>query len=197
MKLMRTGSKQLLFFFTPEELASIIKTFEMQNAVSYYQTGLFSSTGALKIESLLELPSIGYLDKGDWNHSPSYLVLAKGNNAVSREIVLKKGGFSYAIDQQENYDTVIFKPSGIFTENILVAGRLVTGSTTTYSVKMFQAFAKIIKSNATRIGVFYVGPDAKSKLIDGWRLVTNADSPMEYDLVLDQRLEKAKVIQHM
>ncbi|MBD2768467.1 hypothetical protein IC235_11255 [Hymenobacter sp. BT664] len=182
---MRPGSKQLLFFLTPAELVELMAAFESQNVVSYHQAGTFPSPKTLTAFSLIEEASLGHLTSGDWNQSPTYLISAPETKIVVREIILQRGGYSYAIDQQKNPDTVVFKPSGIFTEGILVAGSLVTGSSTAYSTMTFQAFAKIIKQRTTRIGVFYVGPDARAKLMLGWRLVTTASSPKEYDLALD------------
>ena len=41
-----------------------------------------------------------------------------------------------------------------------------------------------IKKEFKRIGAFYVGKEAEEKLKTGWRLVTNENSPKEYDLAL-------------
>ena len=182
---MRPGSRQISFFFTPSEITSVIKEFENRYAVEYHQAGVFQSPTTTIIPSLSLESSLGYLKVGDWNHSPNYLIVAQNTAVCLREISLRKGGYSYAVDQQKNPDTIILKPSGIFKGEILVAGSLSTGSNTACSVSMFQDLAKVIKKRTSRIGAFYVGPEAKEKLRVGWRLVTIASSPKEYDLVLE------------
>ena len=146
---------------------------------------MFPSPANPIITSLLEESSLGHLTIGDWNHSPDYLLAAPSDEIVVREIALRKGGHSYAIDQQENPSMAVFKPSGLFMDGILVAGSLQIGTRSSYSGLLFQALTKIIKKHTRRIGAFYVGSDAEEKLRLGWRLVTTASSPKEYDLALE------------
>jgi len=178
-------ANQLFFFLTPDELIALIQSFESTHAISYYQTGLFSSPANLAITSLLEEKSLSYLTIGDWNHSPSYLLAAPSDEIIVREITLRQGGNSYAIDQRENPDMAVFKPSGLLTQDVLIAGSLQIGTRGSYSGLLFQTLTKIIKKHTRRIGAFYVGPDAEEKLRLGWRLVTSASSPIEYDLALE------------
>lgn len=180
---MRAGAKQLLFFFTSTELATVIEEFEIKYSVSYYKMGALSAPEAVIAGPLAE--QLGHLAIGDWNHSPCYLIIKQNSEVAFREIKLQKGDFSYVIDQQKNPDTIIFKPSGVFAKEILIAGSLSTGSNSSHSVKMFQIFAKIIKRYSSKIGLFYVSPNAKKDLALGWRLVTSSTSPKEYDLALD------------
>ncbi len=183
---MRAGGKQLLFFLTPLDLSIVIESIEDSAEIVYYKMGLFPLPTTSAISSLVRNSELGYLTKGDWNHSPSYLITTPDAEIVTREIILKKGGYSYAVDQEENPDTVIFKPSGVFTEGILIAGALGTLSNTAYSLKSFKAFSKIIKQYTSKIGLFYVGADAREKLKLNWRLIVNSSSPKEYDLTLNE-----------
>ena len=178
-------ANQLYFFLTPDELMAVIQSFESTHTVSYYEAGMFPSPANPVITSLLEEKSLGYLTIGDWNHSPDYLLAAPSDEIIVRKITLRKGGYSYSVDQGENPDMAIFKPSGLLTQGILVAGSLQIGTRSSYSGLLFQALTKIIKKHARRIGAFYVGSDAEEKLRFGWRLVTTASSPKEYDLALE------------
>ncbi|MDO7846237.1 hypothetical protein Q5H92_07715 [Hymenobacter sp. M29] len=178
-------ANQLYFFLTPNELVSVIQSFESNYTVSYYEAGMFPSPDNPMIPSLLEVKSLGYLTIGDWNHSPDYLLAAPSDEIIVRKITLRKGGYSYSVDQYENPAMAVFKPSGLLTPGILIAGSLQIGTRSSYSGLLFQGLTKIIKKHTRRIGTFYVGSDAEEKLKLGWRLVTSASSPKEYDLALE------------
>ena len=181
---MSSRGHQLFFFFTPSELVKLLEDFEARYNLSYYRAGTFPQSVAPAIASLLEEKSLGRLAIGDWNHSPSYLLTAPDEKVVIREIALRKGGYAYAVDQGENPEMARFKPSGQFTEGILVAGSLDTFTRISYSGILFQTLVKLIKQRTRHIGAFWVGPEAEEKLREGWRLVTIATSPREYDLML-------------
>ena len=182
---MSSRGHQLHFFFTPSEQAALIKEFEAKHNLSYYRTGMFPQPVAPMISSLLDEKSLGHLAIGDWNHSPSYLLTAPDEEVVIREITLRKGGYTYAVDQRENSVMARFKPGGQFADGILVAGSLDTPTRISYSGILFQALVKLIKKRTRHIGAFWVGPEAEEKLRLGWRLVTIASSPQEYDLALE------------
>lgn len=136
--MMKSGNKQLLFFFTPSELISVVEALETHCAVSYYLAGTSPLNKVVGTSSLAKEPSLGQLINGDWNHSPSYLIASLNSPVATREITLRKGGSSYAIDQQINPDTIVFKPSGAFDKNILIAGSIGTITNSTYSAKLFK-----------------------------------------------------------
>lgn len=181
---MTTGSKELLFFLSPTDLVEVIKKFEICYKQSYYQMDITSPEEANELTSLLAEPSLGRLTIGDWNHSPTYLVTVPDAKICIEEIKLRKGGHSFSITQTDNPNSVIFKPSGIFDDRVLIAGSLTTISLTPYSLKTFNIFAKIIKQHSSKIRSFYVGSDAYTKLNLGWRLVTSASSPSKYNLAI-------------
>jgi hypothetical protein len=66
-----------------------------------------------------------------------------------------------------------------------VAGSIETFSRSSYSGLLFQAFGKLLKQRTRCIGSFWVGPAAEEKLGLGWRLVTSAASPREYNLAVE------------
>lgn len=164
----------------------LIQDFEARFNLSYYRIGMFSQPVAPAISSLLSEESLGHLAIGDWNHSPDYLLTAPDEGVIVREITLRKGGYSYAVDQGENPEMACFRPSGQFAEGILLAGSLDTFTQISYSGILFKALVKIIKKRARYIGAFWVGPEAEERLRQGWQLVTSASSPREYDLALDK-----------
>lgn len=176
----------LHFFLTPAEQVALFDAFEARHHVSYYRAGNSSVSEAPPLSSLLGEESLGHLVIGEWNHSPSYLLTGPDERVAVREITLRKGGYSYAVDQQLNPELAHLKPCGQFAENILVAGSLHTYSRISYSGLLFQALSKLLKQRSRWIGSFWVGAEAEVNLRHGWRLVTSASSPREYDLALEE-----------
>jgi hypothetical protein len=173
------------FFLTPAEQGGLLEAFEARHELSYYRAGSFSTPDAPALSSLLGEASLGHLTIGDWNHSPGYLLTAPDEGVVVQEITLRRGGWTYSVDQLENPELARLKPGGEFAESILVAGSVDTCSRLSYSGLLFQGFGKLLKQRTRRIGAFWVGPEAEEKLRRGWRLVTSASSPREYDLALE------------
>lgn len=91
----------------------------------------------------------------------------------------------YAVNQGKNPALACLRPGGEFTEGVLVAGSVETFSRSSYSELLFQALVKLLKQRTRCIGSFWVGPAAEEKLRLGWRLVTIAASPREYDLAVE------------
>jgi hypothetical protein len=172
----------LYFFLTPAEQVALLEDFEAYSQVAYYQAGSFSVPDAPAIASLASEALLGQLASGDWNHSPNYLLAFPEEEVVVQEIALHKGGYAYAVDLGENPALARLRPSGQFTEGVLVAGSLETFTRFSYAGRLFQALGKLLKQRTRRIGVFWVGPEAEEQLRLGWRLVTSVSSPREYDL---------------
>lgn len=105
---------------------------------------------------------------------------------VVRQIQLRKGGCGYAVDQGDNPALACLRPSGQLAPELLIAGSVDTFARSSYSGRLFQAFRKLLQQRSRRIGSFWVGPLAEEKLRLGWRLVTNASAPRQYDLTVAQ-----------
>jgi hypothetical protein len=175
----------LYFFLTPAEQVALLDDFEARHPVAYYRADTSPVPDAPAIASLVNEEALGHLSIGDWNHSPSYLLTFPEEGVVVQEITLRKGGYVYAVDQGKNSALACLRPCGQFTEGVLVAGSVETFSLISYSGLLFQALVKLLKQRTRRIGSFWVGPAAEEKLRLGWRLVTSASSPREYDLAVE------------
>lgn len=177
-------SKQLFFFVTTSDIQSILQKFESSNAVQYIQTGMFDDFSVTLFNSMFNYEFLGYSISGDWNQLDSFLILPVGVKVNIREVPQKRGGLKYAIDQMQNPQSIVFKPGGILREGVIVAGSIGTISDHKYSILLYRNLSNQMKKEFSKIGNFHVGEDAKRKLSDGWRLVTNEKSPKDYDLVL-------------
>ena len=175
-------SQQTFFFADRHDIEPIITLIESIFDIKYCGTGMFLTIDHKYYGSLLDFEGFGSVNNGDWNQSKSFLVLPSEGELIVRNVPQKAGGIRYAIDQQNNPKSIVIKPSGIFKEGVLVAGMLGTISHDDFSLKLFKEFSSKIKKTFTKLGQFYVGPNAKVKLENGWRLVTNEQSPKEYDI---------------
>jgi len=165
-------------------LKPILTPIESIENIKYYEAGVFDFPDVPCYSTYSLIPNLGQVNSGDWNHCKFYAICPKSNPINKRLIPLKKGGVRYAIYQDNNPRSVILKAGGVFRDGILVAGSIGTISQDAFSMALFNSYAKLIKKNFSKIGTFYVGPNAKLKLQSGWRLVTNEKSPKEYDLKL-------------
>ena len=175
-------SQQTFFFADRHDIEPIITLIESVFDIKYFETGMFLTTDFNHYDSLLDFEGFGSVNNGDWNQCKSFLILPRESDLVVRNVPQRAGGIRYAIDQQNNPKSMVVKPSGIFKEGVLVAGMVGTISNDDFSVKLFKDFSSKIRKTFTKLGQFYVGPNAKVKLEKGWRLVTNEQSPREYDL---------------
>jgi hypothetical protein len=175
-------SIQTFFFADYDDIKSIIESIESDNYVKYCQVGLFDINPTPELNSFFELTTIGYVKYGDWNLNSAFLIVDKNSDINIRSVEQIKGGIKYAVDQKNNPNSIVFKPSGIYKEGVFVAGSIGTISETDFSKKLFKTYSSLIKKNFMKVGSFYVGKNALNKLNNGWRFVTNEKSPSEYDL---------------
>ncbi|MBS1665191.1 MAG: hypothetical protein JST68_29365 [Bacteroidetes bacterium] len=175
-------TKQIIFFADRNDFAPIVESFEAVNDVCYFQTGLFDARPVDKYKSLLENGNLGKAKSGDWSFNDSYLILPRNVDVVIREVQQRKGGSRFAVDQLANSKSIYLRPSGIFQDEIFVAGSVGTVSENDISIALYKEIAHLIKVQFRKIGVCYVGRGAETKLNSNWRLVTNDKLPREYDL---------------
>ena len=179
------STKQILFFAERSDLQYILDNVETSNNISYSEAGVFDIIDIPTYNSHKEMHNLGKVNNGDWNHNKFYIVHGKEEIINKRIVSLKTNGVRYAVYQDTNQRTIIFKPGGIFEDGVLVAGSLGTISEEPFSIKLYNQYSKIIKKSFVKVGAFYLSLRAKEKLDNGWRLVTNVKSPIEYDLKSD------------
>ncbi|MDB5228820.1 MAG: hypothetical protein JWN78_3013 [Bacteroidota bacterium] len=175
-------SKQIFFFAELADVEIIFKNdIESVANICYYLIGLFNQPSTLHFNSIHEIKNLGTVNNGDWNHIDDYLVMPKTIKANVRIVPQKDGNTKYAFDQMINMKSVALKFGGIYKDGILVAGRVGTISTDSTSIDLYKLISSKIKKNFHKVGDFYVSKEAMGKLESGWRLVTNVNSPQEYD----------------
>jgi hypothetical protein len=173
--------KRVSFFATEQDLQQLLTAFEAKAHCQYYEQGSFENNVVVSYKSLLDVPRLGTVQQGDWNHATRLLVLPQGIPLVVRPCPQRRGGMRYIIDSVENPISFTLTLGGVLQPGVLVASGAVTGATDKAALSLFSCLARLVKKQP-RTGVFYLGQQASSYFEQGWRLVTNAQSPIEYDL---------------
>jgi hypothetical protein len=170
--------KRVSFFAEAQDLRQLITAFEATTPCQYYAADAFESDHIPAYASLPALPQLGTVQYGDWNLALRLQVLPIGVPLVVRSVAQRAGGVHYFIANQEGFNLTL---GGVFQPGVLVASTASTLATDATSLALFGNLVKLVKKQP-RIGIFYVGEQAHRHLQEGWRLVTNASSPAEYDL---------------
>src|SRR5262249_1559815 len=102
---------------------------------------------------------------------------------VAREIRLTDGSIRFCVDQLSNPDSVTFISGGIWSDDIVLHGRVATASDTEASQQLMKRFAAVFRKKFSKIKAFWVGPRAMALLDAGRRLTISVQSPREFDLV--------------
>lgn len=173
---------QQSFFGTTTDLSSLVRAIESEQLLRYVLTGLFDVPDAISIQSLLDVPDLGRVEFGNTNQSSGYLVASRELNVELRPVPQRRGGVKYAVDQTANPNTIVFRPGGAFGESCLIAGQVGFTSNAPRALELFHLFMGSIQRQFTKVKSFYVGKEAGQLLDNGWRLTTNAKSPVLYDL---------------
>jgi hypothetical protein len=172
---------QVNFFASKSDLEFLQQGIETKHRLQFVEAGLFDVVLQTRTETLLG-PNFGIALKGDGNHEITYLVADLATAIQVRAVPQHKGGVKYAIDQQMNPGTIVFRPGGTYGENVLIAGFVGTISDAASSLAIFQLFKREINAQFKGIKSFLVGREAAVLLQKGWRLMNNVESPSLYDL---------------
>ncbi len=175
----------LSFYVTKTDLESLLRSIESKRRLQIVISGLFDSPHIYLMQSLVNIPNLGYIAAGDINQTIAYLVANHEISIKVRPVLQRRGNIKYAVDQLDNPQTIVFKPGGSFDEKCLIAGQVGTTSDDPNSLELFQWFCKEIRDQCTKIKSFYVGKEAGVLLDQGWRLTANTKMPTCYDLKRD------------
>jgi hypothetical protein len=172
------------FFATKADLERLLRAIEAKLELQFVRTGLFDVPIQNRALTLID-SSLGIAVKGDNNQEATYLIANPMESIQIRAVPQHGGGAKYAVDQQANPKTIVFRPGGAFCGTSIIAGYVGTISEDPTSLTLFQLFSKETKRQFNRIKSFYVGTEAGELLNQGWRLTSSVKSPPLYDLTRD------------
>lgn len=173
---------QSLFYALSEDLVALVRAVEVEGALDYVETGVFSTRTVHRLTSALDIRRLGEATGDSAAHCDTYLVTLPGLPIETRRIELTAGGLRYAIDQLINPDTITFSPAGAHGKGLIIHGRAGTASDTAISSDLMKRFRKELRRQFRKVKAFYVGPEAYKAFLSGTRLTLSTQTPREFDL---------------
>jgi hypothetical protein len=174
-------SRSVHFFGTRQDLRDLLSAVEDSWGLRYYRAGILPSVEPEYWDSGQLLPTLGMASTGDQSKEPWYLIVSQGTPVQTRQIPQRRGRVRYAIDQDLNPGSVVFRPGGAF-EDALIAGQLGTTTEDPISIDLLDCFVREVRVQFERIRSYYVGKEAEIMLDRGHRLTACVYSSKEYDL---------------
>jgi hypothetical protein len=171
-------------FATRDDLVPVLQEVELRHALKYLECGLFGDAERPVFHSSSELENLGISVAGDSNLEPTFLVLRSQASLKVREVLQRRGGIKYAVDQMNNPESIALKPGGRYGDSAIIAGMVGTVHHDKVAGELMAAFLKAFKARFTRVKSYMVGPEALKLLNLGFRLTKSISSPREFDLAL-------------
>jgi hypothetical protein len=178
---------QIRFFALKDDLIPVLDVVERKGPLKYTLTGNFlvaEMKGEITVfETGTDIPDLGTAS-GDQQAACDSFLVCEGNVEIRLRRIRGNDGDRVCVDQLVNADTVTFTPGGIWNGDVVLSGRVATVSDTVVAQTLMRRFKSAIKKTFTKVGAYYIGPNALTLLKSGRRLTDAVQSPPEYDLKL-------------
>lgn len=175
-------NKQIYFYGVQGDLFKIIESLESIFEIKYAQAGLLNEKPSC-ILSLSNNSEVGNVKYGNWNFNPKFLILPKDKELKIRSVEQKKGGIKYAVDQMENDDSVVIYLGGTYQNTAIIASKIATLKDSKFAKDILIHVSNYMKNNFNNVKGFFVSSIAVDKSTEGYRLTTDVDSHVDYDLI--------------
>src|SRR3990172_8087205 len=103
-----------LVFATKKDWTPVLSSLERVLQIKYVESGMFSDPEPATYESFRALPGFGEAVWGDAVAEQRYLILKQDAPIYSRSVRLNTGETRYVIDHDNNPESVILSPGGLF-----------------------------------------------------------------------------------
>jgi hypothetical protein len=171
------------FFATRRDLLPGLRAIEQSESLRYVLNELRDDAAFGAVPALQDDPVLGHSTTGDVVSSPQYFVFREGDVPQPRAVPQRRGGTKYVLEPTG--DCVILKCGGVHdATGALVAGELQQPlEPSRAAVELFRLFTRELFRDFTRVGLYWLGPEALKGFRAGQRLVTiGVRSPRAYDL---------------
>lgn len=177
--------QRLLTFATKGDWTLVLSSLEQVLQVKYVESGMFSDPNPAVYQSFRELPRFGEAVWGEDGAEQRYLILKQDAPIYSRSVRPNTGETRYAMDHDNNLESVIFSPGGLFQKSrAVISGEVSKLSKLPAAEEIFSTLSKLVKKHFPAIQVYRVGAEARMLGTQGYRLTASISSPVEYDLSL-------------
>jgi len=176
------AANQTSFFATYNDMKNVLEQFEREENVLYVLAGLFDIETPQVFETYRVLNSLSISVDGDATHVPGYLIVSDIKKIAIREVPQRSGGSKFGIDQAKIPDSLYFQSGGVFSNEIVVPGRIGVTYQTPISRRLYGTFAKLIVKNFIKVKSYYVGSEVYDLWKNGMRLGLSLKASPEIDL---------------
>jgi hypothetical protein len=164
------ASTQTNFYATYNDVAKVLEQFEAQERVTYVRTGLFDQRTPAIFEAFRAINGLSISLDGNAHLVPGYLIVSDPDAIAIREVPQLAGGTKFAIDQQLIKDSLYFQSGGLFSDQVIVPGKIGITYQTAVAKRLYRTFAKILVSKFSKVRSYYVGSEAHVLWQNGMRL---------------------------
>ncbi len=171
---------QIVFFAAGSDLTIVFSSICEKHRLSLVQAGSFNGEPHV-YTSIADVPDIGKSVVEDQSKDRFFLFIFTNTPVRPRLIRQNNGIERFVYDQMENPNSVILKPGGVI-KSAVISGQLGTASVSPVAIDLFKILTKSVKTSFKKIGSYYVGPEAKKLMDEGYRLTANLNAPTKYDL---------------
>jgi hypothetical protein len=173
--------RQILFFALKNDLIPVFEAVERSRPLKYVLMGWFPEAYSETFAHGIEIPNLGKASASSAINCESFLVTER-SEPIKAEPVYPPTGKRFSIDQLLNPNTVTFTPAGIWSDEIILNGRVATASDSKLSQELMRTFHSAIKKHFRKVRAFWVGAQAFALFEVGKRLTISSQSPPDFDL---------------
>jgi hypothetical protein len=174
---------QHLFFATRADLLNGIEHVESRWNFECVRYEMRSDQSFSFLDSLLAVPTLGQSATGDTAKDADYFVYPRDRRPRVRSIPQRKGGVRYLLEPSA--ETVHLRSGGLHEPTgAFIAGRIARSvEANGRGDSLYKDLSQALLRGFSRIGAFWLGPEAFREFRAGRRMVTiGIRSPREYDL---------------
>ena len=171
--------KQINIYALGDDFLKILAAIEEKVSIKYTRTGHIDVPEVTSYAHFSDLTDLGTTSAITAQTSPSYLVCNASQVVNLRRIDLNNGEVRYTVDQLVNPDSVVFQAGGLWSENVLLSGRIVTNFDSSESQTLMKMFAREIRKSFKKVRAYWVGTKALEMLDAGKRLTISGSTPIE------------------
>jgi hypothetical protein len=173
---------QLHFFATGDDVHKVLAKFEVVEAIRYTLGGSFKTSQIESYTSHIALPEMWTATHPNAIAGRRYLITPVEEYPRPIETPQTMGGIVYVVDQRSSVNSIVFMPSGLYEERVLLYGKVSTICDSEIALQLYKRLSAIIRKSFTRLKTYWVGDGAMRLLDTGYRLTLGANSPAEFDL---------------
>lgn len=166
------------FYATQNDLLDLLMDLESKRDICYAEAGMFDNDRVIVYRKAFDIPNLSIVDVS--RNSRMILVGNADINFLPQTVPQRRGGVKFALDQEENPDTLLLLPGGQIDSQTVAAGRFGTCTGSAISSILFRELRGVAMQKWNKIKLYVVGPQAE-KILDAGGKLTPGLRP-EYDL---------------